>query len=520
MPGFGRKKVGSGARDKSPDGELPVKRGQRGAPASAAGPVHATTDAKSLKGMIIDGFSSWFQPLNETGNNDKTSNLQADCEGETKHKFATYQHFALMLLVIVTSVSGVGLVSLDKTGNFLADFGGFAAKAQTATKIAAAQASGIPSGQWIEQNVFQKIGFCLVFVLAFVFLCVNICMDLLPKSCLSLLVVFCALYSMQLHEQPGSLKSWDGELKRLPSMTTLRTQRDNSSDVCLQFRRNIGIQDDALWTLDDMMWGEHSSRESTLANVREKARTDKRSFSTSCNSNADHQSIQVAEWKAQETIHTEYTHMAGHSLSCPSTHTAELQKRMQDKCTGLKALAKDANIPVHAKDDFEFLEDQASCNWNLYQVQVECHTKQESDVSKSTHYYIPHCKTAADDTQTVPCAQANKLHCAFKQCVDDLGDLGSSDRHWWSSFFERGDTHWQGMPSAAFPPKPRVPPPATGEDKSLGAIFVVACAVMYMCGFVLAFNHLKTDTHCDTCNPYMCVLFVVLVYAVREAVAS
>ena len=57
-------------------------------------------------------------------------------------------------------------------------------------------------------------------------------------------------------------------------------------------------------------------------------------------------------------------------------------------------------------------------------------------------------------------------------------------------------------------------------DKGLGAIFVVACFVVYMAGFVLAVNHLKADTHCDTCNSYMCVLFVVLVYAVREAVAS
>ena len=519
MPGFGRRNVGSGAKARvtSPDGRNSAT--QRGGNASAAGPVHATTDVKSLKGMIIDGFSSWFQPVNETGNNDKTSNLQADCDGETEHKLATYKHFAVMLLLIVGSVSGVGLVSLDKTGNVLAFFGGFTAKAQAAAKTAATQAAGIPSGQWIEQNVFQKISFCLLGVLAFVFLCVNVFMTFMNKWLLSLCVVLCAVYSMQLLEQPGSLKSWDGKLISLPSMTTLRTQRDNSSNLCLQFRLHIGIQDDALWTLDDMMWGEHSSRESTLANVREKARTEKRSFSTSCPSNAGHQSIQVAEWKAQETQHTEYTDLLEHSSSCPSTHTAELQKRMQDKCTGLKALAKDANIPVHAKDDFEFLEDQASCNWNLYQVQVECHTKQESDVSKSTHYYIPHCKPSADATHTVPCAQANLLHCAFKDCVADLAELKLADTHWWSSFFERGDTHWQGMQNAAFPPKPRVMTQATG-DKSLGVIFVVACAVMYMAALLLAVNHLKTDTHCDTCNSYMCVLFVVLVYAVREAVAS
>jgi hypothetical protein len=325
---------------------------------------------------------------------------------------------------------------------------------------------------------------------------------------------------MQLLEQPGSLKSWDGKLKRLPSMTTLKTPLDNSSNVCLQFRTHIGIQDDA-WTLFDMIWGEHSSRDATLVTVREKITSSKRSFDA-CASNAGKQSIQVAEWKARDDKDDAYTDLLEHSSSsssCPSKHKHQLQIEMQRKCTGHKALAKQDGIPIHSKDDFVFIDDQPSCNWATHQVIVECHTDtgEEGRVEKSTHYYIPHCKPSDDATHTVPCAQANLLHCAFKKCVADLEGL--ADRHWWSSFFERGDTHWQGMPSAAFPPKPRVPPPATG-DKILGVCFVFAFAVMYMAGLVLAVNHLDTDTRCDACNPYMCVLFVVLIYAVREAVAS
>lgn len=501
------------ARDTSPGGSL--DRGARNNATTTA----ATTDGDWWWQMASDICLSWSQPVNEAGGySDITSNPQADCEGESNHKLVTYKNFALMLLAIVGSVGGIGLVNTNKTGDVLATFGGFAAKTQSQR---ASKTTQTPSSDWIEKNVLQKIGVGLLLVLAVVFFCINIVIAVFPKCCLSLVVVSCAVYSMQLHEQPGSLRNWDGELKRLPSMITLRKQRDKSSDVCLQFRTHIDIQDDA-WTLFDMMWGEHSSRETTLVTVREKITSSKRSFDA-CASNVDQQSIQVAEWIARDDKQDGYTDLLQQSsLSCPPGHRTELQKQMQNKCTGMEALPKDAQIPVHSRSAFKFLDDAVSCNWAAHQVKVECHEQTEEDQvgqpKTTTHWYIPHCKPSEEATYTVPCGQANLLHCAFKNCVADLEELARADKSWYSSFFERRDTHWQGMQNAAFPPKPRVKPPET-QDKSLHAGYrASACVVTLLGAFLLAVNHLKTDSssEADTSNSFFRVLFVILLVAIRE----